>query len=388
MDATLQTIFQDGYEDYKKQHGMTIDQQRAARAIMTCRSEGLGYDEWVCPNGDHVERQPHSCRHRSCPRCHGSQSHAWLEKVKARLLPIDHYHVIFTLPHELNPLWQMNRRWCTDRLFKACTETLSELLRDERYLGAEVGMLCALHTWGRTLTFHPHLHVLVSGGGLQGQRYRAVRQGYLLPVGVVKAKFRGKWLDWLNRAYAAGELTLPPEWTHRDWIDVLRKVAGKSWNLRIDGPYGHGRGVAKYLSRYVNGGPITDRRIVTGDAEAVRFRYRDHRDGGRKTCRLSTDHFIRRVLWHVPVKGQHQVRYYGLYVAAARDKRDRLRELIGVEAEAGAPAPTDSVARCPECGASLLRRSSRARGNSYLGYEPVQQAVQVDRDGPSLRRVH
>jgi hypothetical protein len=134
-----------------------------------------------------------------------------LERTQARLLPCEHDHVIFTLPHELTALWQSNREWCADHLFKASAETLKELLEDERYLGAEVGLISALHTWGRTLSFPPHVHVLVTGGGLDDEQWRAVKNGYLLPVGVLKAKFRGKWLSGLNEATATGDVTLRPQ---------------------------------------------------------------------------------------------------------------------------------------------------------------------------------
>ena len=123
MEATLQGLFRTGYESYKKRHGVSMDQHRAAQAIMDCQSEVLGYESWACPSGDYEEKQHHACRHRSCPRCHGAETHAWLEKTNARLLPCDHYHVVFTLPHELNPIWHFNRHWCADKLFKAASET-------------------------------------------------------------------------------------------------------------------------------------------------------------------------------------------------------------------------------------------------------------------------
>ncbi len=179
MEATLQNVFRREFGAYKQRHGLSIDQYKAAQAIIDCQSEALGYEKWECLEDGHTEELNHSCRHRSCPRCHGAQTHEWLEKVQSRLLTCDHYHVIFTLPHELNALWQHNRSWSSDRLFKASAETLKQLLADEKYLGAEVGMLSALHTWGRTLSFHPHVHVLVSGGGLKGKEWKTVKNDFL-----------------------------------------------------------------------------------------------------------------------------------------------------------------------------------------------------------------
>ncbi|WP_200332702.1 IS91 family transposase [Thiocystis violacea] len=366
MEATLQNIFRDGFKSYHENHGLSADQTRAAQAIMLCQSEALGYEEWICLNDGHTEQQNHSCRHRSCPRCHGALTHDWLERTQARLLPCDHYHVVFTLPHDLNALWQYNREWCSDHLFKASAETLKELLSDEKYLGAEVGLLSALHTWGRTLSIHPHVHVLVTGGGLDRDgAWRTVKNDYLLPVAVIKAKFRGKWLTWLNDAYAAGDLTLPPDWTPERWTQVLRTIARKDWNVRIQGGYRHGYGVANYLSRYLRGGPIKDHRIVSATSDRVTFCYRDHHDNIEKTLALSQTQFIDRVLWHVPVKGQHHVRYYGLYAAGAATKRQQVRDHLGVVEETTLPAEP-RVRECPTCGRALFHRVSVRGQISYL----------------------
>jgi hypothetical protein len=387
MEATLQGIFRSGFKHYRETHGLSMDQYQAAQAIMTCQSEELGYEEWACLDDGHTERLNHSCRHRSCPRCNQAITHDWLEKTKARLLPCDHYHVVFTLPHELNPIWHYNRHWCSDHLFKASNETLQQLLKDERYLGAKVGLLCSLHTWGRTQSFHPHVHVLATGGGLSGKQWRTVKKDFLLPVGVLKAKFRGKWLDWLNQAYAKGAIRLPPDWDENHWIKTLSRIARKNWNVRIQGAYTHGQGVAVYLSRYVRGGPIKDSRILEQSESNVTFRYRSHHDGKEKTQSLPVEHFITRVLWHVPVKGQHNVRYYGLYVPGARDKRDLVREQLGEMTGESAPIKSIKQRPCPVCGNALLHRLSARCKISYIkrGGAPahVQQGAEVGRDAIS-----
>jgi hypothetical protein len=365
---------------------MSMDQYRAAEAIMTCQSDALGHEEWACLEDGHSERQNHSCRHRSCPRCHSAQTQAWLARLEARLLPVDHFHVVFTLPHELNPLWQYNRRWCSDKLFKASAETLQQLLADERHLGAEVGMVSVLHTWGRTLSFHPHVHVLVSGGGLSGDTWRTARHDYLLPVAVLKAKFRGKWLNWLNTAYAADAITLPPDWTERHWRKTLSQLARKDWNIRIQAGYRQGRGVTEYFSRYLRGGPIKDHRIASSSSESVTFRYRDHHDGKEKTMTLSPAHFLSRVLWHVPVKGQHHVRYYGFYTPGAGWKRAHIRTCLAIEPETQVEPAPKNPRQCPTCGGPMIHRASsrrkissiRCRGTAQ-GRRIVQQGDQVDR---------
>jgi hypothetical protein len=389
MEATLQNVFRAGFDRYRQRHGMSLDQYQAATAIMSCQSQELGFEEWVCEHDGHVESQAHSCRHRSCPRCQHAYTQRWLDKTQARLLPCDHYHVVFTLPHELNEVWQYNRRWSADHLFKASAETLRQLLSDERYLGADVGLLASLHTWGRTASFHPHVHVLVTGGGLRGDRWCGLRKDFLLPVGVLKAKFRGKWLSWLNAAYAQGDLKLPAHWGERDWRRALRQVARKAWNVRIQGPYRHGSGVVTYLSRYIHGGPIKDHRLIQADETQVSFRYRDHHDGKEKGLTLKTDHFIARVLWHVPVKGQHNVRYYGLYVPGASAKRALIREQLH-EPPGEAVTVSDKPPRtCPDCGAALLHyRSTRRKISSIKNTRPpsrhggiVQPVVRADRMG-------
>ena len=386
MEATLQTIFRSRFDSYKKHHGLSLDQYKAAQAIMDCQSEALGYEKWECLEDGQTEELNHSCRHRSCPRCHGAQTHEWLEKMKSRLLPCDHFHTIFTLPHELNALWQYNRAWCSDRLLKASAETLKQLLADEKYLGAEVGMLSALHTWGRTLSFHPHVHVLVSGGGRNGKEWKTVKNDFLLPVGVIRAKFQGKWLTWLNEAYEAGEITLPPEWTESHWKKVLREIAKKKWNVRIQNGYRHGNGVATYLSRYMRGGPIKDHRIVSANDKTVNFRYRDHRDSFVKTLSITPEHFMSRVLWHVPIKGQHSIRYYGLYTASAVEKRQRVRKCLGVEEETKPILSEPPTRQCPKCGRPMFHRASvrseissiKSAAKNIKVRRPVQQGVQPD----------
>ena len=399
MEATLQSIFRAGFAAYQQRHGLSMDQYQAAQAIMECQTEALGYETWGCPEDGHTEHQAHSCRHRSCPRCQHRYSHSWLDKTQSRLLPVDHYHVVFTLPHELNEVWQFNRAWSADHLFKAVAETLQQLLKDERYLGAQVGILASLHTWGRTLAFHPHVHALVTGGGIAGNHWRALPKDFLLPVGVLKAKFRGKWLSWLNRAYEKGEIRLPGHWQEADWRRVLRKAAGKSWNVRIQGPYRHGKAVVNYLSRYVHGGPIKDHQIIDVQEASVEYAYRDHHDGKTRRMTLKRDDFMRRIFWHVPVKGQHNVRYYGLYVPGASGKRDQVREQLGEPTGESAIKQERPTRNCPVCGGALLHRSSTRRKISYIkdtrphfGFGGVvQQAVQVagegsGADGPNASR--
>lgn len=386
MEKSLRGVFQSGYEDYHRGHGVSRDQHTAAHAIMTCCTEETGTTEWICPQDDTLVIDHHCCRHRSCPRCHAARTREWLQMMEQRLLPCDHFHVVFTLPHELNPLWSYNREWCSDHLLLAAAETLQQLLRDARHLGAEVGIIAALHTWGRTLSFHPHAHLLVTGGGLDGTDWKGAEHDYLLPVAVIKAKFRGKWLAWLNTAYAEGALKLPPDWDEKRWLRILCDIAKRDWNVRIQGAYRHGQGVAAYLARYARGGPIKDHRLVQVEPEQVAFRYRSHQDGCEHIMQLQTGRFINRVLWHVPPKGQHTLRYYGLYVPNAQAKRNRARVALGDLPEA--PVSRDEHERtCPRCGHRLWLLDRRHGKISTKGDRGVQQDVEAAVNNPEASRV-
>lgn len=366
MATTLQRIFQHHFPSYPHKDVLSIAQAKAADAMMACCTDELGYEEWVCPKDGHIHKQSHSCRHRSCPQCNKAYTEQWLEKTQARLLPCGHFHVVFTLPHELNDIWQANRAWCADTLFKAAAETLQQLLADERYLGATPGILASLHTWGRTLSFHPHVHLLVTGGGMKDGGWVAAQKDFLLPVGVIKAKFRGKYLAWLRQAYAEGHIRLPKHWQERDWYKLLHKVSGKAWNICIKGAYRHGQGVTQYLARYVHGGPIKNHRLVHADGGKVGFRYHDYHEGKSKIMVLKTDDFLTRILWHVPVPGQHNLRYYGIYLPSVAKKRDTVRETLGNPVGETVPGKEKNEPACPVCGHALFHLRSTRRQISSI----------------------
>src|SRR6266702_2469524 len=215
---------------------------------MQCRTAALGGHVQACPDG-HVSRVWYnSCRHRSCPQCAYLQTERWLALQQARLLACDHYHVIFTLPHDRNPLWLANVSAMTSLLFQAVRETLFDLLADPKYLGAQPGMIAALHTWSQTLVLHPHIHCLVTGGGLTPDgHWVAVRHGFLLPARVVMAVFRGKLLDALRTAWHAGDLQLPETLRPQAFLNLLNRLGHPQktrWNVWIMERYAHGHGVA------------------------------------------------------------------------------------------------------------------------------------------------
>src|SRR5262249_46009479 len=269
--VTLQMIFQAAFPAYELTHPLPARFRRAARAIMQCRTAALGGHVQACPDGHVARIWYNSCRHRSCPQCAYLQTERWLILQRVRLLACDHYHVIFTLPHELNPLWLANVPVMSGLLFQVVRETLGSLLADPQYLGAQPGIIAALHTWSQTLVLHPHWHCLVTGGGLTPDgHWQAVRHAFLLPVRVVMAVFRGKMLAAIHQAWACEALVLPEAVRPQQLLNLLTRLGHPrktKWNVHIRERYRHGIGVVMYLARYLRGGPIKNARLVAYDGE-------------------------------------------------------------------------------------------------------------------------
>jgi hypothetical protein len=335
MAMTLQQILQTSFAAYAAAHQVPRRVWRAARALMACRTAALGGHVRQCPAGHVTEVWYNSCRHRACPRCCFQRLNQWLDGWQQQLLPTDHFHVIFTLPSELHELWRWNRQAMTEVLFTRVRETLLTLLRDPKWLGTQPGILATLHTWSRTLALHPHVHCLVSGGGLtvDGQ-WRQVRTGFLLPVAVVRALFRGKVLGAIEELWLTGQLQVPPHFPDDGVRQVLVDAARQQWNIRIAERYRHGRGVMKYLACYVRGGPIKNHRLASFDGQQVTFRYGNHRDlnaAGKPQqteWTLSVAEFLRRWSAHVPLPGGHTVRAWGLYASTQRPKLAQCRDQL------------------------------------------------------------
>jgi len=363
--VTLQSIFQQHFGAYAARHRLPLRFHKAAAALMACRTAALGGHVQACPEG-HVQRVWYnSCKHRACPQCAYLSVEQWLAAQQARLLACDHYHVVFTLPRELHALWRTNRRRFADLLFRAARDTLFTLLEDPRYLGATPGVIAAMHTWGRTLCLHPHVHCLVTGGGVTADgTWKRVRGGFLLPVRVVQALFRGKLLAALRAGLAGGTLRVPDGVRAQAMANELNRLGRVRWNVYLKERYPHGRGVVTYLGRYLRGGPIANRRLLAANDTEVTFGYTDHRDEQRKAMTLSASDFLGRVLEHVPPPGTHGVRAYGLYAAAKRALLDRARHALGQPPAVAPPLLTWQAAwvdgaeadptRCTVCGRPLV----------------------------------
>jgi len=382
--VTLQTIFQDAFPAYEQTHPLPAYVRKAARAVMQCRTAALGGHIQACPDG-HVSRiWYNSCRHRSCPQCASLQTERWLTLQQARLLACDHYHVIFTLPHDLNALWLANVPVMTTLFFQAVRDTLSTLLADSKYLGAQPGIIAALHTWSQTLVLHPHVHCLVTGGGLTpAGQWVAVRNGFLLPARVVMAVFRGKMVAAIRQTFARGALALPEPMRPQSLVNLLNRLGHPTktpWNVRIMERYRHGAGVVTSLARSLRGGPIKNARLVAWDGACVTLRHRARHEegtGGRPAPQkrtLSVADFLQRWLQHVPVPQTRVVRCYRLYHHTYAEPLSPCRAALG-QPPADVPGRLDwqtasaqwgdeHPERCPTCGQMLVATRVIPRGGA------------------------
>ena len=382
--VTLQTIFQDAFPAYEQTHPLPPHVRRAARAIMQCRTAALGGHVQACPDGHVARIWYNSCRHRACPQCAYLQTERWLAFQQARLLACDHYHVIFTLPHELTPLWLANVPVMTTLLFQAVRDTLGTLLADSKYLGAQPGILAALHTWSQTLVLHPHVHCLVTGGGLTpAGQWVAVRHGFLLPARVVMAVFRGKMVAAIQQTFARGALALPAPMRPQQLLNLLNRLGHPrktKWNVRIMERYRHGAGVVTYLARYLRGGPIKNARLVAYDGDRVTFIYRARQEETNvgpalpQRMTLPVADFLQRWLLHVPVPQTRVVRCYGLYQPTRVEALTICRTALGQPPMEAPPALDWQTVcaqrgdahpeRCPTCGQLLVCTSVIPRGGA------------------------
>ena len=410
MQATMQSIFQAHFAQYAHGRTLCVRELRAAWAISSCRTAALGGHVLRCEQGHTEQIRYHSCRHRSCTRCSAQPRQQWAEAHTRKLLACEHRHIIFTLPHELNGLWAYNRSRLAALLFDSVRETLLQLCADERWLGVTPGIVLALHTWGRTLSRHPHVHCLVSEGGLNASgQWQASTASFLLPVRVLKSLYRGKLLARLSHAVRCGRLVLPPSLPAPRWRALLRALYRKNFNLDVGERYAHGMGVVRYLARYVKGGALSARRLTLrrdrSSKPQVAFAYTDHRDGRAKRLRLAPAQFIERVLWHAPPRGQHTVRHAGLYASGARAQRERCARLIAATVPPhtawpllpAAPSATTLVPSCPTCTQPLRRIASLLPAHRFGEFSntrrrspprQAQRGVEADAPLPLMPRVH
>jgi Putative transposase/Transposase zinc-binding domain len=342
--------------DYRERFGADLlpSHRRAMDDIIRCRTEALGGQLLQCERCGQEHYVYHSCRNRSCPKCHHQDTAAWLEERRQELLPVPYFHVVFTLPQELRELVRQNQKDLYDILLRAAAQSLLKLAADPHYVGGLIGLLCVLHTWTRALVYHPHVHCLVPAGGLSAERteWRPARQTYLVPVHALSKLFRGVFLDLVRQERP--DLTLPEAVWTKGWVVYCKPT--------VQGP----EKVLDYLGRYVHRIALTNSRIVSIEDGYVCFRYQGSQR--RHTMTLPAQEFIRRFLQHVLPQGFHKVRYYGLWSPRHRPLLHQLQLWLARHAPAPPPAspkpaspPTNSGCpplragqTCPHCGQGLL----------------------------------
>jgi len=336
---------------------------------------------------------PITCRNRHCPKCQGAAAKRWLAERQAELLPVPYFHVVFTLPTAIAELAYQNKAVVYDLLFKAASETVLTIAADPKHLGARIGITAVLHTWGSTMIHHPHVHMIVPGGGisLDGSRWLSCRPSFFLPVPVFSELFRGLMLAKLLAAHKAGQLQFFNQYARlaerKAFARYLAPLRRRKWYVYSKRPFGGPEAVLAYLSRYTHRVAISNRRLIAFDQNGVTFSYKDYRADGRaryKVMTLATNEFIRRFLTHVLPKGFHRIRHYGLLAkSSCADNLARARELLAVPQPQGKPddaAGPDAQATnsqpCPCCGGRMMIIEVFARGCEPR-YRPSATAVAI-----------
>lgn len=376
-------------EAFRRAHAgrLSLGQLKVMSAIEACRTAELGGHVARCEACERLAVSYNSCRNRHCPKCQGQAAQAWLEERQADLLPVPYFHVVFTLPAPMAAIAFQNKALVYGLLFKAAAQTLTTIAADPKHLGARIGLIGVLHTWGSALTHHPHVHCIVPGGGVSpdGQRWVACRKGFFLPVRVLSRLFRRLFIEKLAAAHAQGALSFFGELAGladpKAFAAHLAPLRRTEWVVYAKPPFGGPAAVLAYLARYTHRVAISNHRLVSLDDHAVRFRWKDYRTADAatgavkiKTMALSPNEFIRRFLLHVLPAGFHRIRHYGFLAKGPQAPAlDQLRSLITAQAAEPAASPPEPEApaaepppaeprACPCCGGVLRLVEVFSRG--------------------------
>jgi hypothetical protein len=380
MRASLEVadIFRSAGPAYRSAHAghLSLSQLKVMTAIENCRTAALGGHVEACDDCGHWRIAYNSCRNRHCPKCQGVAARTWLAAREADLLPVGYFHVVFTVPAQIADIAWQNKAVVYDLLFRAAADTMLAIAADHKHLGARVGITAVLHTWGSAMTHHPHVHMIVPGGGiaLDGTRWISSRPAFLLPVRVLGALFRRLFLTRLLALFDAGKLgffgTLADLATRKAFLRYLSPIRKKRWVVYAKPPLAGPQAVLAYLSRYTHRVAISNRRLIAFDETGVTFQYKDYRrDGGERqqVTTLATDEFIRRFLIHVLPRGFHRIRHYGLLASSTHKEAMALaRSLLGVtapieETDTEPDEPPDHRPPCPCCGGHMTIIENFAR---------------------------
>ena len=379
-------------------HGASLStaQRKALADVAACRTAALGGHVRRCGDCGHEAIAYNSCRNRHCPKCQGSRTAAWLRREASLLLPVDYYHVVFTLPPAVAELVRQNQRLGYTLLFQAARQTLQAVAADPRHLGARPGLLMVLHTWGQDLHYHPHVHGVATGGGLacdadgvleQPPRWAACRPGFFLPVRVLSRVFRGKYLDLLGQAHARGMLrfygALAPLADPARFASWRGEQYRTDWVVYAKKPFGGPGRVLKYLARYTHRVALGNHRLVSHDGVTVRFAAKDYAEGGRRRLvSLSGEEFLRRWVGHVLPRGFTKVRHYGLLANRGRTERLTLCRMLlalwGLFASPDKGLNEESVLPhrcCPRCGSERLSAAEPVPAGAAVPWEGLPAAA-------------
>ena len=369
---------------------ISLEQLKVMSAIEHCRTADLGGHVARCEDCSHIHIAYNSCRNRHCPKCQGSAAREWLEDRKAELLPVGYFHLVFTLPAPLADLAFQNKRVMYDLLFKASSEAMLTIAADPKHLGAKIGITSVLHTWGSAMTHHPHIHMIVPGGGISlgGSKWVHCRKKFFLPVRVLSRLFRRLFIEKLISAYKQKRLkflghhaALHDKVSFDNFLKPLRKI---EWVVYAKEPFGGPEAVLAYLSRYTHRIAISNQRLIRADAKSVTFKYKDYRIEGPKrykTMTLPTHEFIRRFLIHVLPKRFHRIRHYGLLANGNRAqnliKMRNLLHVVGPEKPQTETSGDEArILRhpCPCCGGQMIIIDSFEAG-CQPRYSPIPEAI-------------
>jgi hypothetical protein len=382
----VQRIFLDHFKSYLATHKVSRREWKAAGSILSCRTHKLGYHIDECPNGHHRVVLKNSCKHRSCPQCGSTETEVWLARRKLQALDCSYHHIIITIHHDLHVIWMWNRKLFTNLLFPAAWHCLRELLGSEHWLGVYTGAIGVFQSWGDELQKHCHLHFIVPAGGLdKNGKWKGFDGDFLIPTPVLAAKFRGKFLAYLNDGFKtvtkrgiqkpkSHVLRAPSGMSVRQCLNLFNKLGRVRWHADIEPAYEHANGVFKYVGRYIRRGPISEKRIVKYDGKKVHIVYAHPEKHEKRVFRLGAEEFIKRLLIHVPEKNTHMVRSYGLFHPNCIKKLNMARAQLGqpsykpmtelphAQELLNRMFPDWDAIRCPECGALLRTVHYHHRG--------------------------
>ena len=376
MRSKIQQIFDFGWDGYSSSFNPSTTQQKAAYSISACKSGSLGCNISRCEDCGHVGIHNNSCRNRNCPNCQAILKEVWIDARKSEVIDPPYFHVVFTVPSELNPLIYANQEFLYALLHRCSSETLLELSSDKKYLGAAPGIIQVLHTWGQTLNYHPHIHCIVTGGGLtKDYRLKTSPARFFIPVKVLGPKFRGKFLAYLDSYQRQGRLVLPSSCeglrNPYAWAQYRDGLYKKEWCLYIKETFNGFGNAIEYLGRYTHRIAITNSRIISVSGRKVSFWAKDYRTGKKIIVGISPDEFIRRLMMHVLPDGFQKIRYYGFL--NNRNKKKNLSIIFHIQGHQKFTSKFTGVAVteimksvwnydisiCPCCGKRSMRHAGR-----------------------------